>query len=273
MIHEVEYAEDLFSPAKLIERTIRVVLVGAGGTGSEMADVLARLHHGLLGVGHPGGLAVTIADGDTVSPSNIGRQRFGSMDVGVNKAIVLAHRYNLFYQLDWKAHPFFLSEENSFFCTHDFDLMITCVDNAKTRIAIAEHYSDSEDADDVLWFDFGNGQYLGQCCLGHLGSGSPSDVSIRLPNVVDLYPELDKVDDTQEPTCSLAEALRHQDLFVNRALATAGGAILWNLLRHGQITAHGAFVDIRKGTTTPLNIDENTWRFMGYDSSHFPVAA
>lgn len=44
-----------FIPTTLLERPVTVWLLGAGGTGSELLDGLARLHAALLALGHPGG--------------------------------------------------------------------------------------------------------------------------------------------------------------------------------------------------------------------------
>ena len=91
-----------FIPTTLLERPVTVWLLGAGGTGSELLDGLARLHAALLALGHPGGLQVTVWDGDLVSTANLGRQRFWPVDVGHPKATVLVQRLNLFAGLAWE---------------------------------------------------------------------------------------------------------------------------------------------------------------------------
>ena len=58
-----------FSPT----HPITIALVGAGGNGSLLLARLARLDHALFQMGHPG-LHLTVFDGDTVQPSNVGRQ-------------------------------------------------------------------------------------------------------------------------------------------------------------------------------------------------------
>jgi len=40
----------------MLERSWNVVVVGAGGTGSAVLPSLARLHHAMLELGHPGGI-------------------------------------------------------------------------------------------------------------------------------------------------------------------------------------------------------------------------
>jgi len=252
-----------YPPLWLGEKTVKVVLVGAGGTGSEALDVLARIHHGLLGVGHPGGLAVTLIDGDEVSEANVGRQRYSYHDIGLKKSDVLIHRYNLFYGLTWSSIPAYLDNDNIAIVVDDVDILITCVDKANVRCKIAE-YCDYDD--DLIWIDHGNSQFKATVILGN-ACQNVSATPLRLPHVVDLFPEMYHVNDDDAPSCSMAEALRQQDLMVNRTVADIGGMLLWKLLREGQLTMHGAMIDTQSLSVQPIKIDDAVWEFYGYSSS------
>jgi PRTRC genetic system ThiF family protein len=111
----------------LLESTVKVALVGAGGTGSQVLTGLARLHRAMLALGHPGGLHVTVFDPDLVSEANVGRQLFSDSDVGFSKAVVLVHRINLYYGLSWKA------EADRAYNLHEHDIVIGCVDTRSSR--------------------------------------------------------------------------------------------------------------------------------------------
>lgn len=252
-----------YTPDRLIRGPVRVLLIGCGGTGSEVLDGLARMHFAMTALGHPGGLVVTAVDGDTVSASNIGRQRFSASDVGQNKAHVLVHRYNLFFGLNWAANDRYLDASRIGEIDNRYDLLVTCVDRASVRAEIGR-LARRDIRNDILWLDFGNGSTRAQVVLGHLGRKTTPTPALRLPNVFDLYPELVAVDDGTEPSCSLAEALRSQDLFVNRFVADAGLGILWRLFRDGRLDYHGAFLDVACATCRPLATDPATWAFMGY---------
>lgn len=252
---------ELVCPQNWLDRTINIVLVGAGGTGSNVFDTLVQLHHGLLGVGHEHGLHVTLFDDDVVDTPNIGRQRFVHADIGHNKAKILINRYNLAFGLDWCARPERFEEQDM---SRHLDCLITCVDNIKTRRMIGKackkvssntHHFNS----DSLWLDFGNGQSDGQVILGHAYKNEN-----RIPNVYDLYPELDTKKENNQPSCSLAEAIRHQDLYINRTIADAGINLLWQLLRKGKINHHGVFVNLQSSEAKPLMINTEVWEFMGY---------
>ena len=65
---------------ELLRRRVRVLVVGCGGTGSAIAAGLAYIHQAMLASGHPGGLHVTLMDGDTISAANCVRQPFALRD-------------------------------------------------------------------------------------------------------------------------------------------------------------------------------------------------
>ena len=88
---------------QLLERPIRMLVVGCGGNGSAIVSGLPYLHQALLAFGHPGGLAVTLIDPDAVSETNCVRQPFCRTEIGLPKAIILAHRINLFWGLNGRA--------------------------------------------------------------------------------------------------------------------------------------------------------------------------
>jgi len=238
---------------KLLRDAVDVLVVGAGGTGSHVLTGLAQLHHAMLALGHPGGLDVTVMDADTVSATNVGRQMFFTSDIGRNKADVLIQRINMAMGVNWTASPRRLTDT-----THlDQSLIIGCVDNRATRKTIA----DTKSRQPIYWLDMGNGQHGGQIILGQVGQGK------ELPHVGDLFPETidagqDDKDDT--PSCSMAEALEKQSLFINRAMALYGLNLLSELFRHGKIDYHGVFVNLKTARTTPIKIDPAVWARMGY---------
>lgn len=243
-----------FTPSNMLQRRVSVALIGCGGNGSQMLTGLARLNHALTALGHRG-LRVRAYDPDTVSEANMGRQLFGSFDVGSSKAIVLVNRINAFFGLDWEAH-FGRYELNNF---HP-DIMVVCVDSAKARYEI--HMLTRSSPPSYL-MDMGNRAADGQVIFGQpdmaaRGEAQPQPGHVRLPSVYSLLPELIDAsapeDDT--PSCGLAEALERQELFVNQAVVTPALSILWEFFRHGQLTWHGAFVNLRTGSMRPLQVQE-----------------
>lgn len=249
-----------FLKPRLLTRPVEVLVVGAGGTGSQVLTGLAQLHTAMLALGHPGGLKVHVMDEDLVSEANVGRQMFFPADVGLSKARVLVNRINMTMGTDWQASHQRLLESD---VVHT-DIVIGCVDNRKARKAILQSCRDA------YWLDIGNRLHDGQVILGEIPSRHGVDKSkVRLPHAADLFPEI--VDETQEaeddtPSCSLAEALEKQSLFVNRGVALYALNLLWELFRHGQISYHGVFVNLKTAKSSPLAIDEAVWQRFGYSS-------
>ena len=259
MIHSIE--------SRLLTRAVKVVLVGAGGTGSHVLRRLANIHLAMTELGHPAGLEVTVIDPDTVSATNVGRQSFYPSDIGLSKSEILVHRCNMSMQTNWDAQMVLVDSKTKFGHT---DLVIGCVDNRKGRQAILTAMTNSL-YDTAYWLDIGNREHDGQAILGQVVPTSCTDrrkrEDIRLPHVADLFPEIvdAKLDDTDEtPSCSLAEALEKQSLFINDTMANVACNMLWELFRYGQIKQHGQFVNIKSGRTTPLPIDTEAWKRFGY---------
>lgn len=254
-------------PASWNER-FRVTVVGCGGTGSEMVDALMRLHHVLLHFGHPHGIELELIDADTVSPANVGRQRFLPSDVGQNKAQVLARRYGLLYDAPITAQPRDCDERDFPRLAMTTQLLITCVDRAAYRLTLGRwgtRRHNGHGPDGCYWFDLGNGSHTGQCVLGSLDT-SGRVAGPFLPNVHTLFGvDLERVDDHDEPSCSLEAALAAQRLGINRLLVDAAiFTVLSPLFTQGAVDVHGTFVDLAKGTVRPLRIGGESWGFFGY---------
>jgi len=110
------------------------------------------------------------------------------------------------------------------------------------------------------WLDFGNCRSSGQVVLSTLEKiKQPASELYRpvesLPLVTEEFKELlnsEQIDDT--PSCSLAEALTKQDLFINSALANCGASLLWQLFREGILFNRGFFLNLHDFRTQPVKV-------------------
>ena len=258
MIHgtPMTQTEHLIQP-DLLERPVKVLVVGCGGTGSAIATGLPHLHQAMLALGHPGGLHVTLADGDVISETNCVRQPFVLNEVGHYKASVLATRINLFWGLDWRAINEYVNESWSLSC----DIIIGCVDTRLARHRLMGSESMMYQA--KYWLDCGNNADSGQFVLGEPSGRLRKDDKLRLPTVAELLPEivdtrLDRKD--RLPSCSAVEALEKQEPFVNQTLAYHALALLARLFRYGRLTCHGGFINLATGRMSALNVDPAIWQ-------------
>jgi PRTRC genetic system ThiF family protein len=274
-------------PPRYVEDRIEIALAGCGGNGSQVLSGLARLHAALIALGHRG-LHVTAFDPDTVTAANVGRQLFSTGDVGQNKARVLVNRINCYYGLDWRAmastrvdgHFKFLiscvdtikSRQELSKLAADFWLDLGNT-NKKGQVILGQtaamyrrtehlyhpdkYANEEEDEAGVLDDDEEHGvvhrRRRRAASRRKVVPQAPPD---RLPTVLDIFPELKRKNAREDtaPSCSLAEALGRQDLFINQTVATFALQLLWQFIRQGGLDIHGYFINLESGKVTPLPI-------------------
>ncbi len=107
-----------------------VLVIGVGGLGCPFLQTLCA-----SGVGRIG-----IVDGDVVSISNLNRQiLFGINDVGKKKTTLAKNKLSEMYDdLKIDEFDFFLNEENSEGLCLNYDVIVDCTDNFKTRYLISD---------------------------------------------------------------------------------------------------------------------------------------
>jgi PRTRC genetic system ThiF family protein len=236
---------------ELLRRTVRVLVVGCGGNGSAVAAGLPYLHQAMLVGGHPGGLQVTVMDGDAISPSNCVRQPFCQSEIGLFKAVVMVNRLNLFWGLRWDAVPEHLTEQSK---VGEFDIVIGCVDTRAARRTIRTCI-EGQRSRVAYWLDLGNLSDRGQFILGQPLNARNRRRKSRLRTVAELFPEIlgdDGPDDG--PSCSAAEAIERQEPFTNPLIAQHALALLAGLFRRGSLAHRGAFVDVGANCSQPVYI-------------------
>lgn len=247
---------------------VKVNVIGAGGTGSQLMTGLARINHSLIALGHPG-LSVRLFDDDVVTQANLGRQLFAEAEIGLKKSVALINRFNLFFGAAWKAIPH--KYTHKYLTTREelkmAAITISCVDNVATRFEIATVLNGCNPEkkpianQPLYWMDFGNSQYTGQVILSTIGAipqpkSKKFNTVAALPMVTeefaDLLRQADETDDT--PSCSLAEALIKQDLFINPALANVGASLLWSMFREGIMENRGFFMNVKDLRMQPIKV-------------------
>ena len=248
-------APELLNPTNPIE----VCLIGAGGTGSQVLSALARMSHSLQALGHAG-FQVSVWDDDIVTEANRGRQLFAECEVALSKAVALITRCNRFFGTGWKAvNRKFGSKSGN----PKADIYISCVDTASARFEIAEVLKEATGGSlyanaPRYWMDFGNGKDTGQVILSTIGKiKQPTSEKFETVDSLSFVTEefgelLQQSDGNDLPSCSLAEALEKQDLFINSTLAQMGCSLLWQLFRNGYTFQRGLFLNLQDFRAMPL---------------------
>lgn len=228
---------------------VTVFVIGAGGTGSQVVTGLARMGMALQALGHPG-LHVTVFDPDTVTEEP------------------LVTRINRFFGYAWEA------EGSSFPSRRKHDggspglanIIITCTDNIRSRLdlwRLLKHHRKNTHNDEktpIYWMDFGNAQTTRQVLIGNIRNKIHQPASneyhtIPRMNVITEETSYSTIEEKESgPSCSLAEALQKQDLFINSMLAQTGCDILWRMFREGRTFYRGAYLNLDTLRVNPIPV-------------------
>lgn len=237
---------------------LSVNLIGCGGTGSQVLTSLGRMNYALLRLGHPG-FYVCAYDADVVTDANCGRQLFSEQEVGMNKAVCLITKLNYFFGSAWEAIPEMYGENSE-----KANITISCVDTINARQTIAKALAQKADSyvHDMhrahYWLDFGNMANTGQAVLGTAGNNftqpKGKENVERLLDVTEMFDFKNLKDSDSGPSCSLAEALSRQDLFINSTLAHLGCAMLWKMFTKAVLDVQGVYLNLETMRVSPIPV-------------------
>lgn len=236
---------------------LKVALIGAGGTGSQVAAILGRMDVGLKALNHPG-FNVTVFDFDTVSMSNVGRQLFNESEIGMNKAFLMASKINRYFGTNWQGIPEKFPNDKGI-GEKNFNIVISCVDNVKARKQIFNeicknrsiHFRNGNiyyDKYTLIWLDFGNGKDFGQAILNY------DNGKAKTRHLFEIFPDIEQEEEIDQPSCSLAQALNLQDLLVNSTLANLGMGLLWKVFREPNLSKYGVVMNLKTMMVKPLTL-------------------
>lgn len=215
-----------------LEKAVKIIMIGAGGTGGYIAPHLYRLLHTLNRT-----VKVIIADGDIIEQKNIVRQNFICSDLGRNKARVLAERYASAFGMEVYYIPEFIESEirllellkpDSYY-QQELGILIGAVDNNKSRQMCHNVF---QKLDDIIYIDSGNGQYTGQVvcgirCCGKTYYKPVADIYTDILENTDKFPT--------ELSCAEASVSAPQSIVANIMAATAVISYIYNILVLGTI--------------------------------------
>ena len=223
-----------------LTRPVKIVMLGAGGTGGHIAPHLYRL---LYALNRP--VRFIICDGDVVEEKNLVRQNFIPADLGENKAKVLAERYSVVFGMETEYVPNFVENEellksllepkiflSPYYPYVETDreqvILIGAVDNNKSRQLCHSVFYQSHE---LIYIDSGNGEHTGQVVCGIRSGGRTMyrPVGALYPDVLE---ETDKF--PTELSCAEASLSAPQSIAANITAATAVVDIVYNILSLGE---------------------------------------
>lgn len=229
-------------------RPLKIVLLGAGGTGGYIAPNLYRLVYSL-----PRKTEIIIVDGDIVEQKNLVRQHFSPADLGRNKAQALAERYAAAFGMETQYIPHYIEDEKELEALvalpvykkdrgfwgeniGGYTILIGAVDNDRTRKMCNNVF---ELADRLIYIDSGNDQYTGQVVCGVRSHGRTicRPLAKIYPNVLEA---MDKF--PTELSCEEAAISAPQSMAANITAAAIVTNFVYNIAARGElITRYATF--------------------------------
>ena len=216
---------------------IKIVMLGAGGTGAHIATNLYRI---LYTADRP--VRFILVDGDLVEEKNLARQHFTHADLLQNKAQVLAERYSSVFELEAEYVSEYIEDEQRLARLLEADIyhyrgnqametviLIGAVDNNRSRQMCDRVF---RQAKNLIYIDSGNGEHSGQVVCGVRRGGRTymKPVSAHYPDILedeDKFPS--------ELSCAEASVSAPQSLMANVMAATAVNALIYNLVFCGEL--------------------------------------
>jgi len=225
-------------------RPVKIVMLGAGGTGGHIAPHLYRL---LYSLNRP--VRFILCDGDVVEKKNLVRQNFTPADLGENKAKVLVERYSAVFGMETEYVPAFVETEPKLKALltpewrwvgrignvygqqeQELVILIGAVDNNKSRQLCHRVF---RQAKELIYIDSGNGEYTGQVVCGVRRGGRT-----YYPPIGSAYPDVLEETDKfpSELSCAEASVSAPQSMAANITAATAVVDLVYNILAVGSST-------------------------------------
>ncbi len=240
-----------------LTRPVKIIQLGAGGTGGHIAPHLYRL---LYSLDRP--VRYIICDGDVVEEKNLVRQNFTPADLGENKARVLAERYSTVFGLETEYVPSFIETEErlkelltprvwhigSYYSNKqivEMVILLGAVDNNRSRQLCHRVFYQAKE---LIYIDSGNGEYTGQVVCGVRRSGKT-----YYPPIGAVYPDVLEETDKfpTELSCAEASVSAPQSIAANITAATAVVDMVYNILAVGDSTVRKTTFSTRTVNVRP----------------------
>ncbi|MCL6477872.1 MAG: ThiF family adenylyltransferase [Peptococcaceae bacterium] len=237
-------------------RNYHIVVVGCGGTGSNLVPHLAQLANSYKSEK----VSIVLVDEDVVEPGNIGRQFFIEQDVGNNKARALQVRYATAWGGEISYYPHYVREEGVLLRLLEppgihgvktvLPILVGAVDNHYSRRIF---HSVFYKMPTIAYVDAGNSLFSGQVVVGLRHKGET-----LLKPVADYYPDVLTVEDeiSVGGTCGRKVEKEPQSLIANLWAAITVLSFINNIMGVKKLPSHMATFNAHNVISRPEYIQQ-----------------
>lgn len=243
-----------------IAKTIRILQIGAGGTGGYLVPKIARLIMTMAEFRPETPVWYTLMDDDVVEYGNLYRQNFCEADIGLPKAETLAERYSRHCRINIGFINEKLCDTNQLACSlvspneRALHIIIGCVDNNRARKVMHDFFVEFQDFDPLIYIDAGNGRYNGQVVVGIKNE----DKTLSQPVGV-VFPDalIENEDDEEDVGCTMNALISPQNIIANDLAATMVFTVLNMILVENEINSSIFTFDGRRQVFNSIQIEHD----------------
>lgn len=223
-----------------------IIIIGAGGTGSWLSSYLSKLQDRLH--------SVTLVDGDVVEPKNLSRQNFMRMDIGKNKADVVARAASRMITDEvafvYSAIPEFITTPEELGgvvkrVANDgaIPIIAGAVDNNASRKIVHDFVTTYDK--EVVWVDGGNSERRGQVIV--MPKNEKGEVLDGFYSPFELHDEFNVIDgDERRPdqiSCAEQSESAPQNIAANVLSATTMFMLINKIVAGETVLVNELFFD------------------------------
>lgn len=218
---------------------MRIVVIGLGGIGSALSDMIARF----LNYSDIQDIKMVLVDGDSYEEKNRERQQF--IRIG-NKAEIkakeLGRRFN---RIEFESYSEFIKDDTIASVIEPEDIVLMGVDNHKTRKLVSDYCSS---LNEVVLISGGNDLTDGNVQIYVKREGE--DVT---PDLCAYHPEIQTPDDRSphEMSCEELANSEPQIYFTNLGAAVFMCFAFWNVVIKNQVGPCEVYFDVKLMAADP----------------------
>lgn len=239
-------------------KSVCMILVGCGGTGSWLAPHIARIARLWQNLNPGRTMKIVFYDDDLVEEKNTFRQNFIPAEIGRNKAEALACRYMFVSGLEIIACPRRFGGL-SYSDRDDLTILLGCVDGPDGRLEMDRSLRNRSGRSDKLdvWVDCGNHKWSGQVLLGtsipnEVPPFSLKDRCLWIPSPRAYHPELFEKEKEQASRPALSQTIScaelammdHQGMSINAMVAAVAADYLVQILLTKNVTKFATYFSL-----------------------------